>query len=642
MDNYNLLQKLGKGAQGSVYLVEHLIDKKQYVLKKVECNDEQEANKAFKEAMALQELRHDFICGYKEFFVTWDKEEEAMFVCIVMNFYEMGDLAKVIKTKRNKNEKFDEMVLKKWLGQMLEALVFVHNKRVIHRDLKPSNIFMTKNLSISIGDFGVATVMGDARTRTRTTVGSMNWMAPEVMERPYDERSDVWSFGCILLELATCGVLDAQEVSQVLFDIKQNPQCLEDTLNRMSDNSYSPQLAQLIRDMLRRNFQQRPTAQDLVAYPYVKECLLLNPGSELVKKKKESNSSVEPLPKDCRSAEKLFAYVAKHISNAEAQLEPLKILARETSNPSFCSKIDNKMRKLIGTVMRRHVENLQVQLDGCKIVTNLIEKSPKLSGVLFERESIAAVLGAMKSDYTNKQLQLASSSLVMLLSAEESAAEKIGQLGGVQDILSLLRQFKDDADICLKCCSTLWSLCVNEKNASIVTEERGIYDVCKVIETHFNSPEVLETACSAIWSLSLEEGNADALTDVGIGLMVEAVRRHIGHGKVVKSAVMALATVVTLDEVCAFKLLAGDDEGGSGGVEAMNACYRRHKLDADIVESYTTLLVELTEYDDVLAELKAPGLKLKENVKEIAARFRSNEEIKSNVDDLAERLDFKL
>lgn len=36
----------------------------------------------------------------------------------------------------------------------------------------------------------------------------MNWMAPEVMERPYDERSDVWGVGCILLELATCGILD--------------------------------------------------------------------------------------------------------------------------------------------------------------------------------------------------------------------------------------------------------------------------------------------------------------------------------------------------------------------------------------------------------------------------------------------------
>ena len=73
---------------------------------------------------------------------------------------------------------------------MVEALAFVHSKKVIHRDLKPSNIFMTTKLDISIGtliihhfailviydnpisgDFGVATVMNDARTRTRTTVG---------------------------------------------------------------------------------------------------------------------------------------------------------------------------------------------------------------------------------------------------------------------------------------------------------------------------------------------------------------------------------------------------------------------------------------------------------------------------------------
>ena len=78
-------------------------------------------------------------------------------------------------------------LLKRWLGQMVEALCFVHDRKVIHRDLKPSNIFMKDDLSISIGwkynellcyiyticigDFGVATVMGDIRTMTRTAVG---------------------------------------------------------------------------------------------------------------------------------------------------------------------------------------------------------------------------------------------------------------------------------------------------------------------------------------------------------------------------------------------------------------------------------------------------------------------------------------
>ena len=89
------MRKLGKGAQGSVFLAEDKVTKIQYVMKKVECNDEIEANKAFKEAMALEQLTHQYVCGYKEFFVNWDKLEDTMYVCIVMDYYETGDLEQV-------------------------------------------------------------------------------------------------------------------------------------------------------------------------------------------------------------------------------------------------------------------------------------------------------------------------------------------------------------------------------------------------------------------------------------------------------------------------------------------------------------------------------------------------------------------
>ena len=51
-------------------------------------------------------------------------------------------------------------MLKKWTAQMLDALQYIHNKNIIHRDLKPSNIFLRSDLTLSIGDFGVATLMG--------------------------------------------------------------------------------------------------------------------------------------------------------------------------------------------------------------------------------------------------------------------------------------------------------------------------------------------------------------------------------------------------------------------------------------------------------------------------------------------------
>lgn len=62
-----------------------------------------------------------------------------------------GDLENILKQQRAKEQALPEQILKKWFGQMVEALAFVHSKKVIHRDLKPSNIFMTKELDICLG-----------------------------------------------------------------------------------------------------------------------------------------------------------------------------------------------------------------------------------------------------------------------------------------------------------------------------------------------------------------------------------------------------------------------------------------------------------------------------------------------------------
>jgi probable inactive protein kinase-like protein SgK071 len=94
---------------------------------------------------------------------------------------------------------------------------------------------MQEDLSLSIGDFGVSTIMADVRTKTRSAVGSMNWMAPEVLDRPYDERSDVWSAGCIMLELASCSFCDTQTMTGRLFEIKHSVEALEEMLTKVSE-----------------------------------------------------------------------------------------------------------------------------------------------------------------------------------------------------------------------------------------------------------------------------------------------------------------------------------------------------------------------------------------------------------------------
>ena len=60
--------------------------------------------------------------------MSWDREEGALFVCIVMDYYPLGDLEICLRKKRENKEKFDELVLKKWIGQIIDAMTFVHEK----------------------------------------------------------------------------------------------------------------------------------------------------------------------------------------------------------------------------------------------------------------------------------------------------------------------------------------------------------------------------------------------------------------------------------------------------------------------------------------------------------------------------------
>lgn len=661
-----------------MFLVQHLEDKQNYVLKKVECNDEVDANKAFKEAMALNELRHPYICGYKEFFVTWDKEESAMFVCIVMDYYPMGDLDRVLKQRRKHKQPMEELIIKKWLGQMIEALVFVHQKEVIHRDLKPSNIFLKEDLSLSLGDFGVATIMGDKRTKTRTTVGSMNWMAPEVLERPYDERSDVWSMGCITLEMTTCQILDATQMSGHLFELKNNPQLLEDLLNRVGGEDvavptedseaagatgsklYSIDLCALIRTMLRRNFQQRPKAVDLVDYPYVQECLRLN-ASPLAKKvsvEAEGEALVVPTS---RGVEGIHSFLIDHRDNETAITMGLKELHHMAkSEEKFALSTDFKRLLLLQMQNFSH-NNADIPTTCCAIFAALLPEDE--DALLYSAEMIKTVTNSMRSHVGSQNLQLEACQLLMGLSADEGACELIGRIGGVQDILGAMRSFHLNSEICAACCSALWSLTVNEKNAQIVTEEKGISDVVTALRNHGaktdeQGEDLVESVCAALLSLSMEEENIETLRSTNtMGLLVSALELHTSNALVVKNACLAMASLAEADEESAIKVYkdpggasvegsAGAEGGvtegdsdakgnnlkegvnGKKGIPIILKAYETHKENAEVVESICSLLLELSDYDELCSVLTNFQLH-KTVLKEITTRFAANEEVMS-------------
>ncbi|XP_041796630.1 serine/threonine-protein kinase Nek3 isoform X2 [Chelmon rostratus] len=113
-----------------------------------------------------------------------------------------GDLLQRIRQQKTAQFCVDDIL--RWFTQMCAAAKHIHDKRVLHRDLKSKNIFLTDNGTIKLGDFGSACVLNSPKAYAHAYVGTPYYVAPEIWNnKPYNNKSDVWSLGCVLYELCT-------------------------------------------------------------------------------------------------------------------------------------------------------------------------------------------------------------------------------------------------------------------------------------------------------------------------------------------------------------------------------------------------------------------------------------------------------
>jgi len=86
--------------------------------------------------------------------------------------------------------------------QILNALNYLHQMNRVHRDLKSDNVLMNSKGEFKLADFGMAVQLTNQTASLKTVVGSPYWMAPEILlERNYGKEVDVWSFGCVVMEM---------------------------------------------------------------------------------------------------------------------------------------------------------------------------------------------------------------------------------------------------------------------------------------------------------------------------------------------------------------------------------------------------------------------------------------------------------
>ncbi|XP_020924590.1 serine/threonine-protein kinase Nek4 isoform X3 [Sus scrofa] len=185
-----------------------------------------------------------------------------------MGFCEGGDLYR--KLKEQKGRLLPESQVVEWFVQIAMALQYLHEKHILHRDLKTQNVFLTRTNIIKVGDLGIARVLENHCDMASTLIGTPYYMSPELFSnKPYNYKSDVWALGCCVYEMATLKhAFNAKDMNSLVYRI------IEGKLPPMPKD-YSPELAELIRTMLSKRPEERPSVRSILRQPYIKHQISL-------------------------------------------------------------------------------------------------------------------------------------------------------------------------------------------------------------------------------------------------------------------------------------------------------------------------------------------------------------------------------
>jgi serine/threonine-protein kinase len=200
LGRYEILQELGQGAMGIVYLGKDPSINREVAIKTITYADIAEdelsdvKERFFREAEAAGKLSHPNIV------TIYDMGEDHDMAYIAMELLKGKELTHYC-------QKGNLLPLKrvlKMVSSVAEALGYAHSQEVVHRDIKPANIILLDDDQVKVADFGIARVISSSKTQTGVIFGTPRYMSPEqVAGKKVDGRSDLFSLGVVFYELLT-------------------------------------------------------------------------------------------------------------------------------------------------------------------------------------------------------------------------------------------------------------------------------------------------------------------------------------------------------------------------------------------------------------------------------------------------------
>jgi serine/threonine protein kinase len=216
-----------------------------------------------KEIELMKDLSHPHIVRYLGSERVDDK------LNIFLEYQASGSIAQLLA----RFKPFNESLIRTFTKQILLGLDYLHSHGIAHRDIKGGNILVDRDGTVKLADFGASKKLADIMSYSegcKTVTGSPYWMAPEVIQQGYAERStygrkaDIWSVGAVIIEMAT-GKPPWSDLAPVtaLFKIGSNPE------PPPFPNNLSPLAIDFLTHCFERDPHKRASASELLQHPWL-------------------------------------------------------------------------------------------------------------------------------------------------------------------------------------------------------------------------------------------------------------------------------------------------------------------------------------------------------------------------------------
>lgn len=292
LGDFQLIDALGAGAFGRVYLVHDCVKQQYLAMKVLDKNlvfrDRLHFESAINERLTLELVRgKPFMAQLRYAFQT------SSCLYLITDFYEGGDLFSFLRAHHNDVRESQAIRI---IAEVILALQSMHEMGIVYRDLKPENVLLDREGHVRLADLGLAKLLDrDNDYLTSTICGSLSYAAPEMLsEKQYGIGFDMWTLGVFIYQVLT-GDMPFDTENRSRQEILEDQRKAEIPMNGLSEDGYA-----LVCALLRVNPLRRPTCQDLQKFAIFDG---IN-WDELAAKRPHKNSVKEVMEKIAKEARK--------------------------------------------------------------------------------------------------------------------------------------------------------------------------------------------------------------------------------------------------------------------------------------------------------------------------------------------------